>query len=177
MNAKATLAIVMAGALGATLACSTLNVTTDYDRQADFAGFKTFRFMEGNRVGNSFVEKRIQTAVTRELEAKGIAMSQERADVLVVFYGRMSVERHVDVTSGGYAGRWGRWGMGTSSATVRDIPVGSLIVDLVDAASKELVWRGTASDTVGDPDKSEKLINEAVAKMFAGFPPGPAGAK
>jgi hypothetical protein len=58
---------------------------------------------------------------------------------------------------------------------VRDVPVGTLVVDLVDRARRELVWRGVAQGTVdprATPEKAEQRANEAMAKLFAGFPPG-----
>ena len=62
-----------------------------------------------------------------------------------------------------------------TTSTVSEIPVGTLIIDLVDAGKKQLVWRGTASKTLepdASPETKEKNINEAVQKMFANYPPG-----
>ena len=50
--------------------------------------------------------------------------------------------------------------------------VGTLVVDLFDTSSKQIVWWGTSSDTISDkPEKNTKHMNEAVAKMFKDFPP------
>ena len=71
----------------------------------------------------------------------------------------------------GYGPRWGG-GMGTSTTRQVDYTVGTLVVDLWDASTKKLVWRGTATKTVSDdPSKSEKNINEAMAKIFEAYPP------
>jgi hypothetical protein len=51
-------------------------------------------------------------------------------------------------------------------------------VDLVDANRKELVWRGTASDTLdpeASPEKKEKNLQEAMAKLLEKFPPAKKG--
>jgi uncharacterized protein DUF4136 len=97
---------------------------------------------------------------------------------------KISTQTVMDVDHFGYGGYygWGGWGGGfaTSTVNVREIPVGTLMVDIVDSASKELVWRGVASDTVNPnakPEKREKNINQAVAKLFKKFPPTPAPAK
>ena len=63
-----------------------------------------------------------------------------------------------------------------TTAVVSQIPVGTIIVDLVDAKKKELVWRGVASDTLNtDPSRSnedrEKKLRSVAAEMFAGYPP------
>jgi len=50
--------------------------------------------------------------------------------------------------------------------------VGTLVVDLFDTETKQVVWWSTASDTVSDkPEKNAKHLNEAVEKMFKDFPP------
>jgi hypothetical protein len=64
------------------------------------------------------------------------------------------------------------------TSTVSEVPVGTLIVDLVDANRKELVWRGTASDTLdpeASPEKKEKNLQEAMAKLLANYPPAKKG--
>ena len=60
------------------------------------------------------------------------------------------------------------------TSTVQQIPVGTLIVDLVDANQKELVWRGTATKTLdpgSSPEEKQKHLDEAVQKMFGNYPP------
>jgi len=72
----------------------------------------------------------------------------------------------------GRAARWRR--AGPAVATVEQIPVGTLIVDLVDATAKEMVWRGTATDTLkpqATPAEKEQALTQAIAKMLEGFPP------
>jgi hypothetical protein len=61
-----------------------------------------------------------------------------------------------------------------SSTTVSKIPVGTLIVDLVDAKENQLKWRGTATktlDATATAEERDKNVNAAVEKMFAGYPP------
>jgi hypothetical protein len=57
---------------------------------------------------------------------------------------------------------------------VQQIPVGTLIIDLVDAKAKQLVWRGTARDTIDQdatPEERDKNIKNALNKLFENFPP------
>ena len=93
---------------------------------------------------------------------------------------RLGTQQQVDVSSfgyGGYAG-WGGWGggYGTSTVNVREVPVGTLIVDLVDAGRNELVWRAVDSGFVSNnPDKNVKYVQKSVIKMFKKYPrPAPA---
>ena len=57
---------------------------------------------------------------------------------------------------------------------MQEIPVGELVVDMADVKSKAFIWRGTASDALSDqPEKNQKKLAKALAKMFKTFPPAP----
>jgi hypothetical protein len=144
-------------------------VSVDYDRSADFPAFKTFAFKEGTPADNPFVQERIEAAIRRELEAKGLKMVEGDADLNVVTHVAVTVQTRVDVS--GYGGRYRSWG--TATAHVSEIPIGNLMIDLVNASADQLVWRGIGSGTVSKkPEKSEKKINKVVGKLFKDFPPG-----
>src|SRR6202142_4711864 len=77
----------------------------------------------------------------------------------------------------GVGGGW-RWrgfgGMGEATTTEQDKKEGTLVVDLYDTNSKQLIWRGSAEDTLSDKaEKNEKSLDKGVAKMFKEFPPEP----
>lgn len=162
-------------------ACSSLQVTSDWDHTVDFSKYKTFALREGTKISDSLIEQRIERGIVSQLEAKGLRRVENNADLLVYTHVRVSNQRQIDYNTFGYGGwyGWGGWrtgGWGTTTATVRDIPVGTLIVDLVDAPKKALVWRGTATDTISsDPNsRSQEKVDQALAKVFATFPPAPA---
>ncbi|HEU4387723.1 MAG TPA: DUF4136 domain-containing protein, partial [Blastocatellia bacterium] len=63
---------------------------------------------------------------------------------------------------------------GYSSTSVRKIPVGQLIVDIADVSKRRFIWRGKASGTISDkPEKMNKMLDKALTKMFANYPPKP----
>jgi hypothetical protein len=76
---------------------------------------------------------------------------------------------------GGYGWGWGGgWGSTTTDVRVREILVGTLAVDIVDAAKKEIVWRGLGTkevDTNAKPEKRDENIAKAVEKIFKNYPP------
>jgi hypothetical protein len=73
----------------------------------------------------------------------------------------------------GYRGWGGMGGMGTATTTVSEYMVGTLVVDIFDAKTKALLFRGTASDEISDKtDKNIKKVDKAMDKMFKDFPPG-----
>lgn len=173
------LGLLVAAALAAP-AASAQTVKADYDKKTDFAQYKTFVFKPGTDAPTPFAQERIVNAIAEQLKLRGMTANADAADLEVFSHVKISSEKRMDVTSfgyGGYAG-WGGWGggFGTSSVQVTDIPVGTLMVDLVDTKTNQLVWRGIAQDTLSTnptPEKSEKRINKAVNKLFSKYPVEP----
>ena len=178
-----TLALVAAVGL---VGCSTLEVSTDYDKAADFSKYSTFKFLPSKEIKSDLVIDRIEGAITTQLTAKGLKLVSENADLWVAYHARLDKQTQMDTTSYGYGwgGGWGGYygpmayggygGMGTSTTTVREIPVGTLFVDLVDAGEKKMVWQGVASATLDSratADDKDYRVNNAVKKIFSRFPP------
>ncbi len=167
-------------------ACNAFKVNTDYDQTADFSSFKTFAFAgpaEMNKGGiydNSLMQKRVESAVVRELTAKGlrqVALDQPQ-DLLVHYWVTVLDKQRLEsggtsvgVARGPYGGTgWGA-GYGGGVTTV-DYKEGTLILDLIESAKKQLVWRATIVGTLQDSTKDNvELGNEAIAKAFESYPP------
>ncbi len=173
----ATLAIL---ALVAATACSTLQTSADWDRTKDFSKYKTWSWKDDGSIKNDILAKRVQTGVTAELTRKGLVRNDDRPDLWVAAHARLDKQVVIDYYNSGwgygwYGGYYGG-GMTMTTATAREIPVGTLIVDLVDTKQKSLVWRGVATDTLKperSTDEKEKALAEALAKMFEDYPPPP----
>jgi hypothetical protein len=61
---------------------------------------------------------------------------------------------------------------------VENCKVKTLVTDIVDTGSKNLIWRASARDTLsGDPEKNTKAPDKGVQKMFAHLPPLPRGSQ
>jgi len=108
-------------------------------------------------------------AVDAQLAAKGMRPVEAGAtpDLIVTY--RAGVRQELEVN--GYTGyRLNRW----SSARVEQVPVGALLVEMLNAKTKEVVWRGVATkdlDVDASPEKREKNINKAAEKLFKKYPP------
>ena len=149
-------------------------VTVDFDKTVDFSKYKTYAWRPGTPAKDPLMQKRIQRAVEAELAAKGLTKTEGPADLYVVTQASSKNEKQIDVNSLGYAGyRWHGWGAwGPTTVNMYEIPVGTLIVDLLVEKSNELVWRGVATETLSDnPQKVAKRTDKVVAKMFKKFPP------
>jgi hypothetical protein len=103
------------------------------------------------------------------LEEKGYRRAPGSPDFLIAIH--ISTERKIDVTDYGYSvsRRWP-----TRDVDVRSYKQGTVIVDFIDAGTKEMFWRGTASGIMADrtPEQQEALAKEAATKLVKEFPPG-----
>jgi hypothetical protein len=175
--------LVIAATLGLAaglVACSTLQVSTDYDPAANFAQYKTFTIMPLEQFkDNPITGDRIKAAITQALQAKGLQPASEAADLQISVFAKLSKETQITSTGTGYGG-WGYrgWGgAGMSTTTVQDVAVGTLVVDLADAKTNKPVWRGMASDTISQNktgEQKQEALNYAMNQMFAKYPPGAA---
>ena len=155
--------------------CSSLTTSTDYKPGTDFSKYKTFAFTETDDIRNTILMDRIKGALSTQLTLKGLRITDANPDLWVVPHPRLSKQTQINTYSTGWGYGWGWYGgMGSTTSTVSEIPVGTLVIDLVDSKDKELVWRGTASDTLKEnatPEERDQNLNAAMAKLFEGFPP------
>jgi hypothetical protein len=166
---------------------STPDVHTDHDPAVNFGAYHTYYWAQPPELANPLVQQRIVAGIDARLRAKGWTRSEDIADIALVANVATSEKQTLDTFySGGSMGRWGYYGaggwggvgMGSATTRVNTYTVGTLVVDMFDAATKKAVWRGTASATVPDsPQKVDTQVNAALDKMFADFPPGSAAAK
>jgi uncharacterized protein DUF4136 len=162
-----------AGVLFFTASMFGQQVKTDYDRTADFTRYKTYSWEKVQTQDALWVD-RIKSAVNTDLAAKGWTEVPSGGDVAIVAIEMTRNQQSLNTFYDGFGGGW-RWGgFGDSTTTVDTYKVGSLVVDLFDARTKNLIWRGSASDTLSDKsDKNIKNLDKGVQKMFEHFPPEP----
>src|SRR5712672_930418 len=152
-------------------------VQTDFDHQANFSQYKTYSW-QTIKDPNSLWDARIKNAVDAQLAAKGWTQVDSGGDVAIVAIKTTQTQRSLQTFYDGFGGGW-RWrgfgGMGEATTTEQDYKQGTLVVDMYDAKTKRLIWRGSAEDTLSDKAaKNEKNLDKGVAKMFKKFPPEPA---
>jgi hypothetical protein len=155
------------------------DVKTDFDKDANFAAIKTFSVKIGTSWNNQISEKRVTDEIAQALTEKGWTKVDANPDALVLLHGATEKQKSLNTFySGGYGGYgyrgWGGMGgMGTATTTTSEYLVGTLVVDIFDAKTKALLFRGTATDELSDkPDKNVKKLQKASDKMFKDFPPG-----
>lgn len=152
-------------------------VKSDYDRGADFAQYKTYSWANVKTQDPLFVD-RIKSAVNSALAAKGWSQVESGGDISIVAIEMTRNQQTLNTFYDGFGGGWG-WrrfgggGFGEATTTTETYKVGTLVVDLFDTRTKQLVWRGSASDTLSNnSDKNIRNLNKGVEKLFKSFPPG-----
>lgn len=153
----------------------------DYDKSANFAAFKTYALKDGTKVGQELIDNRIVAAIEAELAAKGLTKNDADPDVFVVYHIAFDKQKDISTFSSGYGGYgaygwgWGGgWAGGTTTTQVRDILMGTLVIDIADAKKGQVAWRGMGVkevDTQAKPEKRDKSIGKAVQKIFKNYPP------
>jgi len=148
------------------------HVKTDYSRGTDFSQYKTYSW-EKVQTNDALWVDRIKAAVDAALTAKGLKPVATGGDLAIVAMEMTQNHQTLNTYYAGFGGGW-RWGgrFGNATTTVDNYKVGTLVVDLFDAKTKDLVWRGSSSDTLSDKsDKNIKNLDKGVQKMFEHFPP------
>src|SRR5467141_4255194 len=147
------------------------DVKSDYDHSANFGQYKTYSW-EKVQTRDPLLVDRIKDAVNGALTAKGWTQVESGGDVSVVAMEITHKQQTLNTFYDGFGGGW-RWGgFGNATTTTETYQVGSLVVDLFDAKTKNLIWRGSSSDTLSNnADKNTKNLDKGVQKMFAHFPP------
>jgi hypothetical protein len=172
MNTKQTIFASVGIVLLAAAASFATEVKTDYDRSTDFSQYKTYSWEKVQTKDQLWVD-RIKQAVNSALAGKGWTEVPSGGNVAIVAIEMTKNQQTLNTFYDGFGRGW-RWGggFGDSTTTVDNYKVGTLVVDLFDANSKKLIWRGSSSDTLSSKsDKNIKELDKGVEKMFDHFPP------
>jgi hypothetical protein len=185
---------LLLGALAVSLAaCGGIKTTIDYNPEVEFAQLRTWDFMPdpesrggGMLVDNDLVDARVKRSVETVMEEKGFErVTTGEPDFRIGYH--LALEEELSYTSmnSTYGGGWGYGmyrrpyygggGMSTTTVQERSSEIGTVIFDIFEVESQELVWRGSGVDTVRDdnPDPRERQYraDEAVRIILDDFPP------
>ena len=151
-------------------------VVFDYDHGTDFSKFHTYRLVkiaESPQV-NQLMDQRITASLQETLAKKGLQPAPSGGDLFIGYQASVTSQTQYSTFNDGM-GPWGfgaGWGTSMSTTTTTNIPIGALTIDMMDPSKKQLVFRGTATDTLSDkPEKNAAKIPKAIEKILAKFPP------
>ncbi|HEU4951803.1 MAG TPA: DUF4136 domain-containing protein [Holophagaceae bacterium] len=167
-------------------ACAPYNVRYDYDVTQDFSAYRTFDLYAPGRHGRaqgqgdeaSLMDKRVRAAVAAELQSRGFSREETAdPDFLVACYPIYRTRHYRTTTHVGFGGGWYRpWGyrVGTSFSQVHSYREGTLVIEIVDRRTNQLVWSGSAEGALTDqedPVEANAQVARAVKDVLEKFPP------
>jgi Domain of unknown function (DUF4136) len=166
------LALLAALCLLATATAVAQDVKYNFMPGTDFSKFHTYKWVniEGGSHPNQIVDAEIKQSVDSQLAAKGLTKTEdEKADLYVGYQVAVDQEKQWNAYGMGRG-----WGGGMATATSSTINVGTLVLDMYNPTTKQLVWTGNASKTI-DPssseEKNQKRLDKAMEKLLKHFPP------
>lgn len=188
MNIRLFFAPVLAGTLLFLSGCVS-PTTVDYDRAAasKFGSYKCFivdsretRSHYQGVVLSPIVDRRIERAISNELQAKGLTQNCGKHDFRVTFNTVTKTVTDVNDLSLGASPfrRYPYMGhRGYSHIDIDQYEQGTFLVDIIDEESKELVWRGAYTKRLGWSAPTEAEVKQIMGEILAQFPPTPATTK
>lgn len=161
-------------------ACSGYHVTYDYDVTTSYGRYKTFDYYtskKGTGGTTSLMDKRVRAAVEKELQAKGFIMETKAdPDFLVTYYPIVHERRYRTTThigwGWGYRPIYGR--IGTSTSQVHHYQEGTIVIEIVDFKSNQMIWQGAAAGALtglDNPEDADEVVPRAVRDILSKFPP------
>jgi Domain of unknown function (DUF4136) len=151
--------------------------SVSYDRHADASGLRSYRWAHPLEVEEEpLVHQRLVAAIDYHLRMYGLRETETEADVWVTYHSDSAGEVVIDTGRFGYTlGPGWYWGGGLGNrGRIHRYPAGTLVVDVWDATTARLLWRGTAPGTVTVvPERPETRIGVACATLFRSFPRPP----
>ena len=150
------------------------DVTTNFMPGTDFTKYHTYKWVtiQGATYPNQIVDAQIKDAVDSQLTAKGLSKTEgDKADLYVGY--QVSIDQQRQWNAYGMGGGL-RWGGGMATAQSSTINIGTLVLDMYDPSSKQLVWTGRATKTIdasANQEKKQKNLNKAMQKLLKNFPP------
>ena len=170
--------------------CLGANAKNDFDPDVDFSRFKTFAFIGGQDIEKSGwldepgMRNRFKNFISGALETRGLAEvpKDQKYSLAVRYWVARRQKQDVTVVNWGSSMMWGGyppytagvWGYSYEEYVVRDYVQGTLVVDLIDPATKELVWRTFLKQKIEDRAKAYVEAKKNLYKAIAGLPPSDA---
>jgi hypothetical protein len=145
------------------LLAAAAETSVQYDSQVDFSRYKTWSWHQGSTpAANPANDKRIREAIEKGLAARGLSRVDGGAPLLVVYHASKTTQ--IDLAPVKNAPQ--------TNTGIRYAEKGSLVVDMLDSASGDVVWRGHATAVLDyGPSEIAAQIKAAVDKLLESFPP------
>jgi hypothetical protein len=171
------LAVAVFGIAMASVPVVAQTVTIDYDHSVNFLKFKTYTW-EKVHATDPGVEDRITIAVNRDMGGRYMSEVSKNGDVTIAAVEATQDKQEFTTfynSLGDYSWQrgWGSSGFLDSQATLQDIPVDTLVIDMYDTKTHKLLWRGSVTLPAADASSKEadQKFDKAVTMLISKYPP------
>ena len=155
-----------------------------YEKQLNFAQFKTYAWEPHGAISHPMLAANVVGAIDQELQARGLQKVgiNDNPNLVIQVYGSVDQDSTfysndpLYMATGGippfdpsFSGPMLTGMYGNTTVTIHK---GQLVVDLIDASQKKLIWRGMAQQNLAahNPNKLLSQVNNAISKMFKQYP-------
>jgi hypothetical protein len=146
------------------------DVRYNFMPRTDFSKYHTYKWVNiGGAHPDQIMDAEIKQSVDSQLASRGMTKTDsDKADLYIGYQSAINQETQWDA--------WGSrsFGMGMGSWTSSTISIGTLVLDMYDPGTKQLVWTGRATKTIdpsSNPEKNMKNLDKATAKLLKNYPP------
>jgi hypothetical protein len=151
-------------------------VTIDYDHSVNFLKFKTYTW-HGVHATDPSVEDRITIAVDRDMSGRYMSQVAKNGDVTIIAVEATQDKQeyanfYASLNGITWQRGWGNGGFLDTAATLQDLPLDTLVVDIYNTKTMKLLWRGVVTEPVAkSQDKNDQTMDKAVNLLLAKYPP------
>jgi hypothetical protein len=167
MKTKYTICAMLACMVCAIASAQTVSV--NYNRSQSFSQYHTYAWApdNANQIQNSILAQQAKSDIDSAMQGKGLQLVQESQNPDLILTASGGLKQQTSYQAWGMRGIGGGMGGITPEQNV----IGTMIIDLYDAKTKSLVWRGIAENTLSNNgNKNSQMVSKAVAKMFKQWP-------
>ncbi|WP_460640041.1 DUF4136 domain-containing protein [Larkinella harenae] len=165
-------------------------VTVDYNSKVNFNKYKTYAWMDSDvQAGknpayyNDLATQNVENTVDDKLTEKGLTRNESKPDLLIGYHFFVEKKtRTVNDPNPLYGpfygwGRWGWrgwgpawWGWGGNSTRQEQYNEGTVVVDMVDAKTRKLVWRGAVENAINEPTRIASQLPKDIDRILEKYP-------
>jgi hypothetical protein len=158
------LAVCLVSAIGAAQ-----QVSVNYNHSQNFSQYHTYAWgsNNANKMQNSILAQVAEQDINSAMQAKGLQMVQENQNPDIILLANGGLRQQTSYSAWGMRGIGGGMGGISPEQNVE----GTMVVDLYDAKTQSLIWRGIAQNTLNNNgNKNQQMVQKAIQKMFKQWP-------
>ena len=147
--------------------CSSVTIDDYFFKTADLTSYKTFDWLSRPHAmlivkeGRGQTKKLLKESVNEQLTARGLSQNADSPDLLISYLVGAELTNTDDFSDK------------VGERTAQQYSEGAILLDFLDAKTRELLWRVAAfgiDDRNPTPERNKEMVEKTVERMFKNFP-------